>query len=110
MASFNLAYKLILTCRINFYTKKTNSDIFALGPGPGEGARTCFGLMLGRKCHFFGGECPNNNGLIFSVKCPSFSLVLGKCPSSGLLSEILFVLFQEFIFTQIHGCQIECMP
>ena len=63
--------------------------------GPGEGARPGFGIMLGRKGHFFGTECPNN-GLIFTVKCPSLGLVLGKCPSSGLISEILFVLFQEF--------------
>ena len=33
---------------------------------------------------------------LFIVNCPNLGLVLGKCPSSGLNSEILFVLFQKF--------------
>ena len=67
----------------------------AQGPfWPGEGAWLCFPIMLGRKGHFFAVQCPNN-GLIFTVKCPSLGLVLGKCPSFGILSEILFVIFQK---------------
>ena len=61
---------------------------------PGEGAWPGIGIMLGRKGHFFGAECPNN-GPIFTVECPSLGLVLEKCPSSGLIFEILLVLFHK---------------
>ena len=55
--------------------------------------------MLGRKGHSFVAECPNN-ALILTVKCASIGLVLRKCPSSGLLSKISFVLCQKIHFYQ----------
>ena len=64
-----------------------------------EGCSAWFRIMLGHKGHFFVAECPNN-GLIFMIKCPSLGLVLGKCPSSGPLSKITFVLFQKNHFYQ----------